>query len=72
MPGRAKHDLSTFRSAFRRVACQILGPYISLGLNDAPDAITIGKIAHEIFAKQLPGDIDGGLLVKGTRQFQAY
>ena len=47
----------------------VFGTDIGFGFDDPADGCTIRMLSHQVLAKQLPGNIEGGFLVERTRDF---
>src|SRR5205809_8004159 len=61
-----EHDLGARRAPARGMAGFVLRADIGLGFYNSPDRRSVRMLSNQIFAKQLPGDINGGLLVERT------
>src|SRR5207244_12751628 len=65
---RAEHDLRTRGAPARRMTGFIFGTAIGFRLHDFANRGAVCMPSHEILSQQLPGDINGGLLVERDRK----
>lgn len=51
------------------MACFVFRSDIGFGFNNPANGRTVLMLSHQVLAKQLPGNIKGGLFVERTRDF---
>ena len=69
VPGRAEHDLRSFREPLGRMGGEIMRSEVCLDLHDPADAFHAVRSMDQILSEQLSRNDDGVPIIKWTCQF---